>query len=379
MSNEVVLAMEQVIFAVKETTKGVVAFPSAAAEMIVGTGGVEINQQPTYTNSDEIVNSLDVVNRFRDQVSEGSFSLPSYIRPSGSAGTQPMSKVLYESLMGVETVSASTSVTYSQATTKPSFTLWVKKGDVVKFGRGACCTKAALNLTNKGGAAIDFSGGFLQMGWAGVSAVNGAVSSSTSVTVDNAKLFTADARVQIGSDDNSGDGYIVNSVDVDTNILTLADPVTCSDDAVIKGFLPTYTAVGSPLENKDTEIKFNGVAKNLKSFSLEISSPVKFLTDEITTSGYADDYVEDTRSITGKLNVLERTDDLAYFYDGLNDDDVVTKLTIGDSAGSIFVINLLYSRLDVPSESTEKPTMSLDIGLTALGSSGEDSCTMVFT
>lgn len=458
MSNPVGLAIEQTCFCVEETVKGTAVFPSAAAEMVAGAGVIEINQQPSFSNSEEIINSLDVIDRFQDQVGPGIFNIPTYLRPSGTAGTSPAAKMLFESLMGLETIVGATSVTYEQATTKPSFTIWVKKSHTVFFGTGACVDKGAMDVTNKGGAMFTFSGGFMQLGWAGTDAVNGATANGTGtgylvdlvagyeigdteihldtgadtilegdtitfvgdanvyfvttgfagdgdgdiviaspglvqtladgvamtitgnrlITVVDGKKFTAGARVRIAADNNTKAGYEIESVS--SNVLTMTEAVTAADEAVVAGYLDeTLTVVGTPLESRETSITIGGVATNLKRMALEYNSPAVYQVDEITTSGYPEDYVEDTRGITGTLDLLFRQDDLGLFYDGLNNTSNAIIVTINDVAGSICTINLPYAELEVPAVSSSKPTVDLSIALTALGSSGEDSSTIVFT
>lgn len=379
MTNTVARAIEQVVFAVEETTKGVAVFPTAAAEMIVTAGPAELNQQPTFTPSDEMDDTLDILNRFQDQIANGQFSLPIYLRPSGTAGTPPMGKFLYESLMGLETIVGSTSVTYSQAKIKPSFTLWAKKGHTVFFARGACVESGSLSLTNKGGSMMTCAGGFMQMGWAGTDEVVGAVSSSVSVIVADAKRFTAGGVVQIGTDTNSDAGYVIDSINYATNTLTMAEAVSCDDEAVIKGFLPDLTPVGDVLENKDLTISFDGTSKVLKSLELAINSPVAWQTDEISANGYVSEYIEDRRQISVNPTALFREADLSYFYDALQNTQIAVIITISNGAGSICTINLPYTELEVPNIETSAPTISLAIAGVALGSSGEDSCSIVFT
>lgn len=378
-TNTVARAFSQDCYAVEETTKGTAVYPTAAAQRVVTAGTAEINQQASFTDSDEVINSLDLIERFQDQMGAGSWSAPMYIRPSGAAGTAPMGGVLLESLMGLETIVGSTSVTYGQATVKPSFTLWVQKSHTVFFASGACAESGKLGFTNKGGAKIELSGGFMRMGWAGTDTVDGAVSSSTSVVVENAKLFTAGAFVSLGTDDNTNAGYEIDSVNYTTDTLTMVDTVSCADGVAIAGFLPEFTAVGTPLENKDLSITFDSTAKNLKSLNVDINSPVAWQTDEITTSGYVTEFIEDRRAVKLSADVLFREQDLSYFYDATQNTKVDVIATINDAAGSICTINLPYSELEVPSTTTSTPTVSLGISGTALGSSGEDSCTIVFT
>ena len=377
MSNTIARALQQTIFAVKEITKGTPVYPTAAGEKIIGAGYVDINQQPTYSDSEEINNTLDLLERFQDQIGAGSFSVSSYFRPSGTAGTAPMGDVLFESLMGVSTNDAGVSESYTQATTKPSFTLWCKQGHTVFFGAGACCETGKMNFTTKGGATMTFGGGFLQMGWAGTDAVSGAVSASTSVTVVDGKKFTADTYVKIAVDDNSGAGYKI--VSVTGNVLTMADSITCDDAAVITGYLPTFAAVGTPLENRAATITFDAVTTPMKSMSLDINSPVAWQTDEISATDYATDYVEDRRNIKVSIDMLFRENDLDLFFDGLNNTKTAIVAIIGSVAGSIVTINLPYTELEVPARNVTAPTVSLTVAGSCLGSAGEDSASIVFT
>lgn len=377
MSNPVARAIEQACYVVEETTKGTLVFPSAAAEKIKSAGVVELNQQPNFSESEEVDETLDVLDMFQDMTGPGSFVIPTYFRPSGALGTPPMSKALFESLQGVETINASTSVVYSQAVTKPSFSIWTKKSHTVFFARGACVANAALNIVNKGGSMITFSGEFMEMGWVGTDAVDGAVTSSTSVTVLDGKKFTVGGRVQIGSDTNSGSGYEITAVS--GNDLTLGTAVTCADEAVIKGYLPTgHTAVGTPLENKKAVFKIDGNAVNFKTLNLDIGSPVQFQTEEVTTDGYPADYVEDKRAIKGSIDLLLRQDDLKYFSDAKNGTEKDLQLIVGDTSGDKVQIDLDRSLLEVPAINTTAPTISLSIPFTCLGTSGEDSCSITF-
>lgn len=381
-TNTVARAIEQDCFCVPEVTKGTAVYPSAAAQRVITAGTADINQQANFSDSKEILNSLDLIERFQDQMGAGSWSVPMYLRPSGTAGTAPMGNVLLESLMGVETVVGGASVSYTQAVTKPSFSLWMKKSHTVFAAFGCCAEAGKLNFTNNGGAKFDMSGGFMQMGWAGTDTLAGAAT-TTAVTVTNSKLFTAGMYVSFDTgaseDHNTNAGYRIVSVDYDTNVLTMADAITQDSGTSIQGFLPTFTAVGTVLENKNTTITFDSSTKVLKSLSVDINSPVAWQTDEITTSGYVTEYVEDRRSIKLSADALFREQDLSYFYDATENTKVAVVVVISDGAGKICTINLPYTELEVPSVTTSMPTVSLSIAGTALGSSGEDSCSIAFT
>lgn len=376
-TNTIARSIEQKCYVVPEAIKGTAVFPTVASEAIVAAGTVEINQQPTFNDSKEIFNTLDVLDRFRDQIAAGTFTIPTYFRPSGVAGTAPMAKTLLTSLFGVETVVGSASVSYTQAIEKPSFTLWVQKGHTVFFGSGCCVDKGSVNITNKGGDEISFSGGLMVMGWAGTGEVSGAVTASTTVVVTDGRVFTAGAYVQFDADTNTDAGYKIQSVLGDT--LTMIDEITCADGAVIKGFLPSHTAVGAPNKTKEVSLTVGGVSTVLTSLSVEISSPAIYQNDEMTDTGYPTDYVEDTREITGSLGMLFRKDNLSFFKDGLDGTIKAIIIALGTTAGKITTINLPYASLEVPAVETNKPTVNLTANYKAIGSAGEDSCSIVFT
>jgi hypothetical protein len=74
-----------------------------------------------------------------------------------------------------------------------------------------------------------------------------------------------------------------------------------------------------------------------------------------------------------------RTNDVKYFYDGYNNNQVATVLTVGSDAGSIMTISMSKTELEVPTPKTSAPAINLDVKFKALGTSGEDSCTIAFT
>lgn len=112
-TNIIGAARQQTVFAVKETMRGAMAFPAAAAPLIIPAGYVDLSQNPSFTNSEEIKNSRDVLAQFQDAMLAGTFSIPIYARPDGTAGSVPMGDVLFESLLGSKAVSGGSAVVYS--------------------------------------------------------------------------------------------------------------------------------------------------------------------------------------------------------------------------------------------------------------------------
>ena len=387
-TNTIAIARQQVIFVKKETTAGTLVFP-AGTDVVVAAGFGSMVQQPSFSDSDEIVNSRDIINRFQDKYPAGDWSFPVYARPSGTAGTAPSESVLMESLMGTKTVNANTSVVYTLATAKPSFSVWMKKGHTVFFASGATVGALKSSLETKGGHKLEFSGQFMGMGWAGTDTLDtAALISATSVVVHDARKYSVNARVEfvkgVNAYNNTGAGYAVTAVVIGTNTLTISPGLEAAldDESIIRGYLPTASAVGTPLENRKGSAKIATITTPLQSMSFDVADAPKYLDDEITTSNYPTAYVEAKRTVSGSMSIYFRENDLKYFYNGYNATaagNVALQMIVGTAAGSIVTYGMPTSSLSVPATKDADPTVALDIPFQCLGSTGEDSYSITYT
>jgi hypothetical protein len=111
---------------------------------------------------------------------------------------------------------------------------------------------------------------------------------------------------------------------------------------------------------------------------VDITDDPQYLEDEITTSGYTEDYAETERSVAGSVAVYFRTDDAGYFYDGLNNAEVPLQMTVGTVAGSIVEVLMERTILSVPEIQESDPTLALNMPFQALGDDGEDSISITY-
>lgn len=387
LNNRLTLAREHTIFAVPETTVGTLVFPSAG-DLVVPAGYGSIGQVPTYTDSEEIVDSRSLLNQFRDALPAGDWSIPMYLRPSGTAGSVPQGATMLEALFGTETIVGSTSVTYSLATALPSFSLWTKYGDTVFFAKGATVEQTRLAASKKGAVKFEMSGKFMAMGWVGTDELNAAVdyvaTPITSIVVKDAKKYCVGGKIKVGSDDNSGSGYAISAVTIATNTLTISPGLTAdfAADTVVAPFLPTGTIIGDPVESNSITISLDGgsTTAKIKSFDITMTNGIVYQEDEISDEENPTAYVEGQRSVKGSVTVNMRRDDVKYFYDGLNaGQEVGVELVMGADAGSIATMTMDKCRLTLPQISPASPTVELRMDLAALGTSGEDEIKLVLT
>lgn len=384
MNNDIAIARNQKVFCVEETTKGVLTAPSIN-DLITVAGYASINQKASYTNSEEIVASRDILDRFMDMQAPGDWSFPIYARPAITLGEKPMGALLYKALMGKETVNSGVSVVYSQQISKPSFSLWVLKDHTMFFGSGATVAKGGTGLTKNGAVKWDFSGQFMKLGWGGTSEIAANVlAGDTTVTVSDARLYTENAMINLGADDNGGAGYQVTGIDTSTNVVTFtpAAVIGCSLGDYVTPWVPSGTSTlpaTEAIENCGSKAVIDTVETPVQTFNITIDDPPKYLDDEITSACAPLDYVETQRSITGSLAVYFRELDLSYFHDGKNTINKDISMVAGDTPGNQMTIAMPYCNIDVPDVQDGDNTIALNMGITALGSSGEDSCVITFS
>jgi len=262
--------------------------------------------------------------------------------------------------------------------------LWVETDHFVQGLSGCTVAQGVVSLDNKGGTKITFNGEGMEMVWAGTSSiatVDGDNASRVTVTVTDASIFSAGAYVQnyTAGDSRTDQGYQIVTSNATTNQLTLANAIseTWSTDDVIKGYLPTETAIGTAIENRDTQITINSVSATIKTCDLNIGCPKQYVTDEVGTL-FPEDFMGNVRDINANLSIYFREADAKYFAEGIAGNQVPVKITFGDSAGYKMEIYMKKCRMRVPQVTFAAPAVNLGIPMKALGTNGEDSLEICF-
>jgi hypothetical protein len=92
------ISRRQRVFAVIEGEPGLLAFPSPT-DAIRPAGDATMNQVPTFTDSSEKFDTLDLLDKFQNAMPPGEWSVPMYLRTSGFQ-MSPQGYALIESAMG---------------------------------------------------------------------------------------------------------------------------------------------------------------------------------------------------------------------------------------------------------------------------------------
>ena len=374
------LSRNQQVFAVEESTKGTLVFP-AATDFIVCTGEVSIEQDAAWSDVEEIQNTRDVLERLQGQIPAGTWSLSMNFRAQ-AAGSVPQGDVLFKCLMGSKAVNAGTSIVYSQGA-KESFTLWSLKDHFLEIAVGCSVDELVITPEKDKTITLAFSGKCMKKIWCGTGALGaGEVEAQTVLTVSDEKQFGVGAFIWnvTQDDDNSGAGYEVTAIDTVAHTITIdpAVPTGGWDSGdVLAPFLPTGTKIGTVVEGRKLALTFGGTATTVKTASVNIKDAAYFLEDEVTSSGYCEDFIDgENREITAEMELLFRTEKVALFYDAFNNTTKIFQLILGSTAGYRMKVLCSYTKMMMPKPTFDGPAVKIPVSVKALGSSGEDSCTI---
>ena len=454
------ISRSQVVFAVQEAARGTLVFPTAI-DFIRPAGLALINQVPEFSPSEELRNTLDILDEFQNAIPPGEWSLNMYCRPAATIGGTPQGDALFQSwqgslnaatagslaaaadtsaltltfdgmaggilpergviLLGTEYIRYTTknegvsgagtltgltrayfgttatnyadngnitlsSRFYKQAVTAPSFSLWIKTDHFLQGLSGCSVNNAVVGVNNEGAVMFNMTGQGMQMVYAGKGTMaSSATAGATLLTVTDADLFSVNARIQnsTDADTNGTDGYTVSRVDRDNNQIAVTPAITLGWEStdVVEGYLPSAAVIGTPIESRYTSILIDGVAGKFRSNDFTFDVPKMYVTDEVGTT-YPEGYVEDVRNISSTMNIYFRKSDAKYFTLGLNAYEVPISIIFGKTATALdyrgMEIYLKRSKLKTPEVSGDGPTLALAMGLTALGTEGEDSAEIVF-
>lgn len=345
-------------YLVEESTQGVPATP-VAGSIIVTRDKIEFPSQATsFTEAKELSGTRSITDVMRNLRDAGSIKIPTYLRPSGAAGTAPNEGALLEALLGKKTTTPATSVVYEPAVAKKSMTLWMELegGATVLFATGLAITEAEFAQEGKGGQpTADFSGSFLRLGWCGSEQLDGALlGGETEIVVHDSTLFSVGARIEVGTSNNAGAGHTVTAIDTATHTLTVSPAVSGAqdDDAAVVPALPTPTPVGQVIGLRP-EVKIGGTSKNWKSWKLKVSDPVAVLSDEVTSDPTLADFpvgfvAQAGRKVEATVVAYFRSEDLAEL--AVNDADVAFAVDFETvaAAGKKVKISCAQCRVSVP-------------------------------
>ena len=319
------------------------------------------------------------------------WSVESYVLPSGTAGTAPDLGPLFKGAMGTETVSGGTRVTYSLNTNQDlgSFSLTQFFNETFMETLTGCYVNS-MTISVAGGEEpkVTFEGessGLYIPTTTSPSAAQLTAGESTA-TVDGSGTGTS-FDVHAGEGENFKPGSVI-SVATDTDLvvtavsndtITVDSSITFTDDDEVKPFAPTETVAGSPIAGILGSLTLAGNSLPITSFEVTVANNNKGIADEAFVAGTSD-YVPGFRDVTGSLSIRCRRDLAIEIGKRLDFGTQAIVVTCGDTAGKKLIVEIDDAEFEVAAVDTpQSDEVVVPMNFRALATSaGEDEIVIKF-
>ena len=319
------------------------------------------------------------------------WSVESYVLPSGTAGTAPDLGPLFKGAMGTETVSGGTRVTYSLNTNQDlgSFSLTQFFNETFMETLTGCYVNS-MTISVAGGEEpkVTFEGessGLYIPTTTSPSAAQLTAGESTA-TVDGSGTGTS-FDVHAGEGENFKPGSVI-SVASDTDLvvtavsndtITVDSSITFTDDDEVKPFAPTETVAGSPIAGILGSLTLAGNSLPITSFEVTVANNNKGISDEAFVAGTSD-YVPGFRDVTGSLSIRCRRDLAIEIGKRLDFGTQAIVVTCGDTAGKKLIVEIDDAEFEVAAVDTpQSDEVVVPMNFRALATSaGEDEIVIKF-
>jgi hypothetical protein len=309
---------------------------------------------------------------------EVSWSLETYLLPSGTATTPPDIGPLLKAAFGVETVGGSNvvySLSASQAAHGSLSLVREMNAVIMEACWGAVPQVCTITVDGSNDPKISFEGFAKKYAATGTTTLSSSPDASASFTVADPTVLAVNSVVKIGSLDNSGAGYKVTGISGST--ITIETTITATSGDAVVPFFPPETVAGDPLAGISGSLAIGSdTLVPIVSLEVSLNNNFKVIGDEALTDSVTD-YIAFTREVTGSLSIRARKDHLKWLASRPQFTAHDLEIIVGETAGKRFKIDIPkaefeFEALEVPE--AEEAVMSLPFR--ALGTSGDDEITL---
>lgn len=359
----------------------------AATDAIKTLRPIKFDAKQERVDREDNRNTRDVLERITKGVSV-SWDLEAYLLPSGSAGTAPDLGPLLKIALGSETVSGGVSVTYGlnnvQALGSVSL---IEEMNTISYeaAAGAWVEEVGLKVSGKQEARLTFAGGAAKYGRTTYCTLaSGVATAATSMTITSGeeRAIQIGTVVKIGNDSNSSAGYEITAMNYSTRVATFTPGLAGAGEsggAAVTAFAPSETTAGSPTSPTLGSMTIDAVSVPVVEFEWNLKNGIKPIDDEAGQANVTD-YIPGFREVSGTFTLRGRRDHLLHLGKRWSFSTRALIVAIGTAAGRILTVNVPTAEIEfAPTEGDPVEEIMMNFPWKALGSSGEDSTTLVFT
>lgn len=358
-------------FVMLETKTGVLEKPTAAG-FVLPAGRGSISQTPTFTDSPELSDSLDVIGQARDAMPPGDWSLPMVARLAANAEA-PQGDALFHAALGKkDTATTEGTRKYELDTCRPTVSIWLQNDEIVQFMSGCVVESLEWSVERNGLTIFTFSGRGRKSGIVGRGELKSEPAEATiTLETGQAMAFSVGGYITNVTKPAEEKGYEITAVDTAADTLTLKEaPEGWTVGEEIGPWLPESSPIGKEVENNSVVLTIDDVEGKMRPSNFKASLPTQFL-EEIGDE-YPGESADNKRSITMDMSVYFRRAEAVRFRQALDGKTMKVSFKAHNENGSI-EIAMPKVRLSYPTIGEDDAVLTLDSTGTALGVKGEDS------
>jgi hypothetical protein len=362
------------------------------AESAIGTisGNLSAGKRFEFQslNITDEVDKIEVLNKRQDPniaahflgKRSSTFACEAYINPA-AAGVAPDVRAFFLGAQMGETIVGGTSVTYACNNTLVPFAILRDVEIASQLAHG--CIVETLTLSGDGtGASMMSAAGrasyAVRTGTTTLSANEAAAQTVLSVT--DASVFEVGGYIQVGADNNSGNGYRVTAVDTVADEITVTPGLVtgASNNDVVAPIIPTGSVAGSPVSGIIGSATVGGAAIEITGYSVTIANEFTTNQEKYGAASYDRAMLADRR-VEGSLTCFGTRSNLLRWIESRQIGTQAIVINVGDTAPRRMEIALPYSQLmvanlDVP----ETEQVMFELPFKALKSTGNDELTVKY-
>jgi len=353
-ASDLAYANQEEAFVALEDTCGTLKFPTTA-QRIYTVGPMDFGQERELLEDMQIRASASAFPGIRSRLLTGEFSFETYVKPSGSLGVASEHDLLFQAAFGDKDVNPGANVEYTLEDQLDSLSVFVKKGHTVFAMRGAVIESVEFVIAGDAIATLRWSGKFMERLWAGeVPALDtcGIAKATITLAATGALRYTAGMRVEVGTDNNSGAGYLITGVNYTNNTITISPTLVTNQgtNPTIYPWWPVGGAeVGEPAHGKLGLVTVSGQPAIVTAANVTLTNNVKFYDNEKNNTWTAERFGRPgKRSVEGSLTVFFLKQGPSYFYraDYRITDALI--IPVGNVNGKIMEISIPYAQYKAP-------------------------------
>jgi len=378
MSTEYAYGREQIIFVKSEDPYGTLVHPVGGDALKVLSCNMSIAQE--RKDRLEKGSTRSVISRVTGRKTS-EFSIEKYALPSGSKGTKPDDALLWEAVFGSEEVHLDLSVDYILLA-EPAISLSILND--VGPHREAICGAVPSKWSFKFGGGdepkVTFSGEAKDHYLCGSDVLTEDATTTTAITVTDARQYAIDMLIKVGTEDNGGAGFNITEINYDANVLTLNAQVTSQSTGVAVIPLPiTPTTSGDVISVISGNVKIGTSEILITSCGFDLDQKVALRNDEFGSASASGYRHPEFREVTCSLDLYFKKNAAKWLNDAKRFTAQDIEVNLGDVEGYKMEIDANQVEFEIPSiDVPDNDECAISLSGKCLGSAGEDELVVKF-